>query len=140
MATFNPSMIVPASKSAEFAKAGEQGRSAKSILLDGIAKQIKLFSNPKEDGRRWFVLGQKECAITLRVNNKPIKLVGNETKVVVPVDQFEAAMNHFKAEVEKGSFNAQLEEADKGIATRRDKLRETRASKKAEKGEGSKTK
>ncbi|WP_066864492.1 hypothetical protein [Sphingobium sp. TCM1] len=129
MTAFNPSMIKPASKSAEFATA-EQGRTAKSILIDGIAKQIKLFSNPKEDGRRWFVLGQKEVALTLRVNNKPIKLIGDETKVVVPVEQFEAAMNHFRAEVEKGNFNAQLEEADKGIATRREKLRSTRAAKK----------
>lgn len=131
MTAFNPSMIKPASKSVEFAASTEQGRNAKSILIDGIAKQIKLFANPKEDGRRWFVMGQKEVALTLRVNNKPIKLIGDETKVVVPVQQFEAAMNHFKSEVEKGNFNAQLEEADKGIATRREKLRNTRVAKKA---------
>lgn len=140
MANFNPAMIKPASKSAEFAASVETERSAKTILLEGIAKQLKLFEDPKADGRRWFVRGNAECSITLRVNNRPIKLAGEETKVVVPVEQFAAAMAYYKAEVEKDSFKAQLEEADKGMATRRDKLRATRASKKAEKGEAPKTK
>ncbi|MEV5031005.1 hypothetical protein MRBLMC3_000159 [Sphingobium sp. LMC3-1-1.1] len=140
MTAFNPSMIKPASKSTEFAAAVETERSAKTILLEGIAKQIKLFDNPKEDGRRWFTMGQKEVCLTLRVNNKPIKLVGDETKVVVPVEQFGAAMDHFKAEVEKGSFGTQLEEADKGMNVRREKLRTTRAANKAAQPEAAKTK
>ena len=140
MTTFSPSMIKPASKSTEFAATVETERSAKTILLEGIAKQIKLFDNPKEDGRRWFTMGQKEVCVTLRVNNKPIKLVGDETKVVVPVDQFGAAMEHFKAEVEKGSFKTQLEEADAGMNARREKLRKTRSEKKAAQPEADKTK
>lgn len=131
MANFNPSMIVPAARSTEFAGAGEQGRTAKAILIDGINKQIELFKNPKEAGRRWFQMGQSEVCLTLRVNNKPLPIVGNETKVVVPLAHFEDAMKHLKGLVEKGDLNAALAEADKGIATRRTKLRETRAAKKA---------
>lgn len=131
MANFNPNMIVPAAKSSEFAKAGEQGRTAKAILIDGINKQIELWKKPNEAGRRWFQVGQKEVCLTLRVNNKPLPIVGNETKVVVPMDHFEAAMAHLKGLVEKGDMDAVLAEADKGITARREKLRETRASNKS---------
>lgn len=135
MATFNPAMIVSAAKSAEFAGEGEQGRNAKAILLDGIAKQIELFKNPLQDGRRWFSVGKTEVAITLRVNNKPLPIMGTETKVVVPLAHFEEAMLHFKQQVEKGQMDDALKDADEGISTRREKLRATRAEKK---GEGNK--
>lgn len=130
MATFNPAMIVPAAKSAEFAGAGDNERNAKAILLDGITKQIALFKNPNESGRRWFTIGKSETKITLRVNNQPIKLVGDETSVVVPSEHFEAAMNHYAAEIKGGKMDAALVEADKGIATRREKLRATREERK----------
>jgi hypothetical protein len=130
MAAFNPSMIVPAAKSAEFAGAGENERNAKSILLDGITKQIALFKSPNENGRRWFTVGKTETKLTLRVNNQPIKIVGDETSMVVPSEHFEAAMNHYAKEIKDGKLDAALEIADKGIATRREKLRATREEKK----------
>jgi len=130
MVAFNPSMIVPVAKSAEFASDNGQERNAKSILLDGITKQIALFKNPSENGRRWFTIGKTETKITLRVNNQPIKIVGDETSVVVPSEHFEAAMNHYAKEIKDGKMDAALVEADKGIATRREKLRNTREEKK----------
>lgn len=133
MAAFNPAMIVPASKSKEFNAAPDAKRTARIILLDGITRQIELHKNVNADGKRWFVVGKEEVALTLRVNNKPIKIVGEETKVVVPADQFSAAMEHFSKEVEKGSFNAQLAEADKAIDARRTKLKATRAANRAAK-------
>lgn len=130
MAAFNPSMIVPASKSNEFAQSAQLERSAKSILLEGIERQLKLYKDPKADGRRWFTVGEKEIAISLRVNNKPLPIVGTETKVAVPVAHFEDAMKHFASEVKAGKFDAVLADADKAIASRREKLRKTRASRK----------
>lgn len=133
MTTFNPSMIVAASKSTEFAGERESKRSAKNILLDGIKKQVELFANPATEGRRWFTLGTKEVALTLRVQNKPLKLLGDETKVVVPVDQFKAAMEHFAKEVNADKFKAQLEEADKAMKARKAKMASTRAANKEKK-------
>ncbi len=130
MAAFNPSMIVPASKSNEFAQSAQSERSAKTILLEGIERQVKLYKDPKADGRRWFTVGEKEIAISLRVNNKPLPIVGTETKVAVPVAHFEDAMKHFASEVKAGKFDAALADADKAIASRREKLRKTRASRK----------
>lgn len=130
MAAFTPNMIVPAAKSAEFSLEGGQERTAKLILLEGITKQIALFKKPTENGRRWFTIGKSEVCLTLRVNNKPIKIVGDETKVVVPLEHFEPAMEHFVKQIESGAMDAALKEADKGIATRREKLRNTREAKK----------
>lgn len=131
MANFNPAMILPASKSTEFAEGANQERTAKAILLDGIKRQLDFYANPSKEGRRWFTLGQKEVALTLRIGNKPLKLNGEETKVVVPTEHFSAAMKHFASEVEKGSFDAQLKDAEKAMGERKEKLRKTRASKKA---------
>jgi hypothetical protein len=131
MAAFNPNMIVSAAKSAEFAGEANQDRTAKAILLDGIKRQLDFYANPTKEGRRWFVRGQKEVCITLRIGNKPLKLNGEETKVVVPAEHFEAAMKHYAAEVEKGAFNAQLALAETAMDERKDKLRKTRAEKKA---------
>jgi len=133
MATFSPNMIVPASKSTEFAAGGSQERSAKTILLEGIKRQLDFYANPTKEGRRWFVRGQKEVCLTLRLGNKPLKLNGEETKVVVPADHFEAAMKFYADEVEKGKFDGQLKAAEVAMGERKDKLRKTRAEKKAEK-------
>ncbi|GFE72395.1 hypothetical protein [Novosphingobium sp. TCA1] len=130
---FNPSMIVPASKSKEFNATPDEKRTAKTILIDGIKRQIELSKDVKAEGKRWFVVGKEETAISLRVNNKPIKIVGEETKVTVPNEHFEAAMTHYKAEIEKGAFDAQLADADKAITARRTKLKATRAANKAAK-------
>ncbi|QDC38693.1 hypothetical protein [Sphingobium fuliginis] len=131
MAAFNPNMIVSAAKSAEFAGEANQDRTAKAILLDGIKRQLDFYANPTKEGRRWFVRGQKEVCITLRIGNKPLKLNSEETKVVVPAEHFEAAMKHYAGEVEKGTFDAQLKEAEKAMGVRKDKLRKTRAEKKS---------
>lgn len=133
MSAFNANMIVPASKSVEFGAEVDNTRSAKAILLQGIKKQIDLFKNPASEGRRWFTLGQKEVAITLRVQNKPLKLAGEETKVVVPVDHFQAAMEHFTKEVTADKFKEQLVEADKAMTARKEKMRATRSANKEKK-------
>ncbi|MCW2412920.1 MULTISPECIES: hypothetical protein [unclassified Sphingobium] len=128
MTKFNPSMIVPVSKSVEFS-GEEQGRTAKHILLEGIDNQIALYKEPTKNGRRWFTIGKEEVSLTLRVNNKALPLLGTETKVAVPLAHFEDAMLHFKAQVEAGEMDAALATADEGIATRRSKMRETRKAK-----------
>ena len=126
---FSPAMIVSLAKSAEFASAAPE-RTPRTLLLEGIDKQIELFKKPSADGRRWFTMGQKEVAISLRVANKPLKLIGDDVKVVVPLEHFEAAMQHFKAEAEQGVFDPQLDGLGQMMDARRTKLREVRASKK----------
>lgn len=133
MSKFSPNMILPASKSAEFSQSQPGKRSAKTILLDGIERQIKLFADPQMDGRRWYTAGKTEIAISLRIGNRPLKLVGDEVKVAVPIDHFEDAMNHFSSEIKAGRFDTQLAEADIAMDARREKLSKTRAENKAAK-------
>jgi hypothetical protein len=135
MATFDPKLLVPASKSREF-NGSAVVKSPKSILVAAIDKQIGLYKKPSEEGRRWFTLGDKEVAIRLKFANKAIPLAGDEDIVVVPRDQFEAAMLYYKGEVEKGVFDKPLEELAKGREARTSKMRETRAAKKAAKEKG----
>lgn len=128
-AAFDPAQIVPASKSKEFSAAGNAQRSSKAILLAGITKQIKMFNDPSVEGRAWFKAGKSEVALTLRIASRQLKLAGEETRVVVPLDAFEAAMNYYKEQVEAGAFDDQLTEIDSKRSARLDKLRETRAKK-----------
>lgn len=128
---FSPNMIVPASKSTEFSQASSQERTAKTALLEGIERQVQLYKDPTSSGRRWFAVGQKEIAISLRVSNQQLKIVGDETKVAVPIAHFEDAMKHFAKEVRDGKFDTQLVEADKAMVARREKIRKTRAANKS---------
>jgi hypothetical protein len=132
MTTFNASVIRPASKSVEFALSSTPGkRTPKEVLLLGIAKQIALFKEPKLEGRRWFKAGKSEMAFTLRYSNKPLVLVDDETQVVVPTEQFEAAMKYYQGEVTKGTFDAQLEKLGLLVDARKLKMAKTRAANKA---------
>jgi hypothetical protein len=133
MSKFNPALIKPASQSTEFAVEPDAKRTAKVILLEGIDKQKALFADPKLDGRRWFTVGKVEVAISLKVANRPLKLIGDEVRVAVPLANFDDAMAFYKAEVEAGKFDEQLTTLDGLREARTNKLRATRAEKKAAK-------
>ena len=133
MAAFNPNALKPASQIEEFANAGNAPRTAKGVVLDGITKQLALFKDPKADGRRWFTSGKTHTAFTIRVANKPLKLKGEETKLAVETKDFEAALDYFAKEIEKGTFDGQLNAATEAMNARKEKMRATRASKKNEK-------
>ena len=129
MTKFDPKFIVPASASKEFQ--GEKiKRTAKDVLLDGIKRQLELFTDPKADGRRWFTVGKQEVALSLRVGNKPLKLVGEETKVVVPLAMFEEAMKHFSDRATAGEFDPQLVSIGAAMESRSVKISASRAAKK----------
>lgn len=131
MATFNPTAIRPASKSTEFGQSGKI-RAAKDVLLAGIDGQLALYKDAKAEGRRWFNVGKSETLVTLRYGNKALVLKDGEKSVTVPNDQFEGALAYFKDQVSKDVFRDQLAELEKARADRTNKMRETRAAKKAE--------
>jgi hypothetical protein len=135
MTAFSPNMIVPAAKSNEFAGDTSNKRTVKAMLLDGIKRQVELFKDPKADGRRWFQVGKVETAISLRVQNKSLKLIGDESKVVVPTEHVEAAFTHYAAEVTADKFKDQLAELQKSVDARRDKASKTRAANKGKKAD-----
>lgn len=138
MAKFSPAMLVPAVA----AEAVSAQRSAKDVALANIAKMKEQFAagegaegklnfKPVEGGR---------LAFTIRVSNTPLVL--ERTKVqdtdvdvremTVPSANFTDALDYYADRIKAGEYDAQLQTLSDKKAARTDKLRTTRAAKKAE--------
>lgn len=128
MAAFNPTALKSVSAVADLNATGK--RTARDVVLEGIKTQLKLFAEPKTDGRRWFRSGASDTAFSIRYGNTALKLRGNETQLAVETKSFPDALNYFSDEIGKGKFDDQLAALEKARATRTDKMRETRAAKK----------
>ncbi|MBT0671291.1 hypothetical protein HT136_23245 [Novosphingobium profundi] len=124
--------VKPASAVEGFAKAGaRKPKSAVDVVAEAIDKQVELFDKPKEEGRRWFEVKGDNVGFTIRYANSPLKLVGEETNVVVPKAQFVEVMNAIKADVVKGAFKSQLDAAEERVRARSAKMAASRSSKKS---------
>ncbi|WP_088190115.1 hypothetical protein, partial [Sphingobium sp. Z007] len=88
-----------------------------------IDRQIELFNKPKTEGRRWFEIVGENVGFAIRYANSPLKLVGDETKVVVPKAQFVEVMEAIKADILKGDFKAQLDAGEAKVRTRAEKIK-----------------
>lgn len=122
--------VKPASSVAAFAKGSARiPKSASSVVSDAITKQIELFKAPKTEGRRWFEVIGDEVGFSIRYANSPIKLVGDETRVVVPKGQFVEVLEAIKADVDKGAFKDQLSLHEEKVRKRSVTMSETRKAK-----------
>lgn len=122
--------VKPASSVAAFAKGNARvPKSASSVVSGAITKQIELFKAPKTEGRRWFEVIGDEVGFSIRYANSPIKLVGDETRVVVPKAQFVEVLEAIKADVDKGAFKDQLALQEEKVRKRSMTMSETRKAK-----------
>ncbi|WP_343545698.1 hypothetical protein [Sphingomonas paucimobilis] len=138
MTKFSPAMLVPAVA----ADKGSAARSAKDVALANINKmkeqyaagegaEGKLNFKPVDGGRLSF---------TIRVSNTPLIL--ERTKVqdtdvdvkemTVPAANFTDALDYYADRIKAGEYDAQLATLTEKKVARTDKLRTTRAAKKAE--------
>jgi len=123
--------VKPASTVEGFQKANTRvPKTAIQVLSAAIDKQIELFNKPKEEGRRWFDVKGENVGFAIRYANRPLKLVDDESQVVVPKAQFVEVLTAIKADVEKGAFKAQLDELEAGVKKRTISMAATRAAKK----------
>lgn len=123
-------LVKPAAQFSDFKKASVRTpKTAAAVVVAAIDKQIELFNKPKEAGRRWFEVVGDNVAFCIRYANSPLKLVGEEKQVVVPKAQFVEVMTAIKADVEKGSFKAQLDTAEAAVRKRSATMSETRKKK-----------
>lgn len=104
-------------------------KSAQEVVAQAIDKQIVLFNKPKEEGRRWFEVVGDNVGFSIRYANSPLKLVGDETKVVVPKAQFVEVLEAIKADVLKGDFKAQLDAGEAKVRQRSETMSKTRLAK-----------
>lgn len=136
---FDPKILIPASQVAAFAGTANQ-RTTKQVALDNIAKMKALAADTKLEGKRNFKAQGDRTAFTVRVNNTALVLETvevNGTKVEVremtaPTKDFVAALDYYAGKIEKGDYDAQLTALSSKREARTSKMRETRASKKAE--------
>ena len=104
-------------------------KSAADVVCSAIDRQIELFNKPREEGRRWFEVKGDNVGFTIRYANSPLKLVGEETHVVVPKAQFVEVLTAIKADVDKGKFKAQLDAGEEKVRQRSESMSKTRKAK-----------
>lgn len=138
MAKFNPSLLVPAVA----ADKGSAARSAKDVALANINKMKEQFAaGEAAEGKVNFKpVDGGRLAFTIRVSNTPLVL--ERTKVqdtdvdvremTVPAANFTDALDYYADRIKAGEYDAQLATLNDKKAARTDKLRTSRAAKKAE--------
>lgn len=125
---FNPTALKSVASVADLSD-NKGKRSAKATVLEGIKTQLKLFADPKAEGRRWFRSGATDTAFSVKYGTTALKLKGDETQLAVETKLFPEAMAYFSKEVEAGKFDDQLKALEAGRAARVEKMRATRAAK-----------
>ena len=137
MAKFNPALLVPAIA----ADKGSAARSAKDVALANINKMKEQFAaGEAAEGKVNFKpVDGGRLAFTIRVSNTPLVL--ERTKVqdtdvdvremTVPAANFTDALDYYADRIKAGEYDAQLATLTEKKTARTEKLRTTRAGKKA---------
>ncbi|MBM6577138.1 hypothetical protein KCP91_12215 [Microvirga sp. SRT01] len=135
---FDPAKLVPADQVAAFAKvAGARG--IKQVAIANIDKQIALLADPAIEGKRTYEVKGDHSAFEVRVNNSAMVLEtanvkGTQVevrKMAVPAKDLKDAFLYYRKRIEAGDYDDQLTKLDTVRNARTDKMRATRATKKA---------
>jgi hypothetical protein len=134
---FDPKNLVPASSVAALSKP-EGGRTMKAVALDNIDKQVALLADAAIEGKRTFRVVGDKSAFQVRISNQPLDLEvyvdGKPAKtkeVSVASKDLKDAFLYYRKEIEAGKYDAQLEALTGKREARTNKLKATRAAKKA---------
>lgn len=138
MTKFSPAMLVPAVA----ADKGSAARSAKDVALANINKMKEQYAAGDGAGGKlnFKPVDGGRLAFTIRVSNTPLvlertKVQDTEVEVremTVPVANFTDALDYYADRIKAGEYDAQLATLTEKKVARTDKLRTTRAAKKAE--------
>jgi len=139
MGKFNPAMLVPAQQAPEFNKAAA-GRPVAQVALDNINKMKEQFqAGDGAEGKLNFKVAGEKVAFTIRVSNSALVLERAKVQdtdvdvkeMSVPKANFMDALDYYADRIKAGEYDAQIATlSDKRVA-RTDKMRTTRAAKKA---------
>lgn len=137
MARFDPKMLVPAIS----ADKGSAARSAKDVALANISKMKEQHAaGDGAEGKRNFKLVGDCIQFTIRVSNTALvlertKVQDTEVEVremSIPQANFPDALDYYGDRIKAGEYDVQLAAMSDRKAARTEKLRTTRAAKKAE--------
>lgn len=144
MAKFSPAMLIPAQNAPEFSKAAAS-RTLVQVALDNIermkAEFAKVQLGEKLERKANFKIAGERVAFTIRVNNsalvlEQVKVQDTDVDVKemsVPKANFNDALDYYADRLKAGEYDAQLIALSGKREARTDKMRTTRAAKKAEK-------
>ncbi len=143
MARFDPKLLVPAQQVAEFSKAAAT-RSVQQVALDNIERMREEFAKvqkgEKLERKANFKTAGDKTAFTVRVNNSAlvlerVKVQDTDVDVKemsVPTANFMDALTYYADRIKAGEYDAQLTTLSEKREARTDKMRTTRAAKKAD--------
>lgn len=105
----------PVSEFSEFKGGSTNKKTPKQVIAANIDKQVSLIGSAESGGRRWFKIKGENAAFTVRHGGKAIKLLNDETELVVPAKQLAGVYGAIKADVLAGAFDAAIAEVDKEV-------------------------
>lgn len=139
MAKFSPAMLIPAAQVAEFNKQGN-ARTVQQVALDNITKMKEQYAAGEgAEGKLNFKVVGERVAFTIRVSNtalvlERVKVQDTDVDVkemTVPKANFNDALDYYADRIKTGEYDTQLAAMGEKKAQRNDKMRSTRAAKKA---------
>lgn len=139
MSKFSPAMLIPAAQLEGFKSAA---RTLHAVALDNINKMKEQHAAGEgAEGKLNFKLVGDKMAFTVRVNNtalvlERVKVQDTDVDVKemsVPKAHFTDALDYYADRIKAGEYDAQLAALEEKRTARTDKMRSTRATKKAEK-------
>lgn len=118
----------PVSEFSEFKGGTANKKTPKQVIAANIDKQVALIGSAETGGRRWFKIKGDNAAFTVRHGGKAIKLLNDETELVVPAKQLAGVYGAIKADVLAGAFDAAIAEVDKEVQSMIQKRATTRGT------------
>ncbi len=118
----------PVSEFSEFKGGSANKKTAKQIIAANIDKQVALIGQAEGSGRRWFKVKGENAAFTVRHGGKAIKLLNDETELVVPAKQLAGVYGAIKADLLAGQFDPAIAEVDKEVQAMIQKRSATRGT------------
>lgn len=118
----------PVSDFAEFKSGSAAKKTPKQVIAANLDKQVALIGQPEGTGRRWFKIKGDNAAFTVRHGGKAIKLLDDQTELVVPTKQLAGVYGAIKADLLAGQFDASIAEIDKEVQSMIQKRATTRGA------------
>lgn len=105
----------PVSEYPEFKGGSTNKKTPKQIIAANIDKQVSLIGSAEGTGRRWFKVKGENAAFTVRHGGKAIKLLNDQSELVVPAKQLAGVYGAIKADLLAGQFDDAIAEVDKEV-------------------------
>lgn len=99
-------------------KAGNKASPRERFVVN-LRAQLKLFKEPRTEGKRHFEAQGDNVVFTPRMGNMAVELLPGKRAVLIPTKDFPAVLEAIIADVEKGEFDEQVNKIADNYSKRR---------------------